>query len=211
METVDLPLSKLHEAAWNPNAMDEAMLIHLRESIHRFGLVVPLVVRPIEDDFEVLSGNQRLHALTDAGFDLAPCVVVDLDDAHARILAQALNRLHGEDDLGMRAELLRVVLEHIPEREVLALLPESAEGLRELVTLGQQDVAAYLQSWQQAQAARLRHFTAQLTGGQWALVEQVIGRFKSETTSGDEGNPNRQGLALYQLCKEYTALKEGER
>ena len=207
MNIVDLPLARLVEAPWNPNAMDLRMLGRLEESIRRYCLLIPLVVRPARDVYEVLSGNQRLGVIANLEFDTAPCIIVDLADAHARLLAQALNHLHGEDDLGLRAELLRTVLEHLPEQDVLAVLPESAESLRQLASLGQQGMADYLQSWQQAQTARLRHFTAQLTSDQWALVEGIIAEFLPQVTAGDGGNPNRTGLALVQLCEAYARLR----
>ena len=104
MKVIDLPLVQLREAPWNPNRMEPAVQARLRTSVSRFGLVVNLVVRPLDDDsYEVLSGNQRLHLLQELDYANVPCVVVDLDDASARLLAQALNRIHGEDDLGLRA------------------------------------------------------------------------------------------------------------
>ena len=150
MHIVDIPLVALREAPWNPNVMEPAMLNRLRSSFDRFGLVVPLVVRPVGDAFEVLNGNQRLSVLRESGMQSVQCVVVDLDDPHAMLLAQALNHLHGEDDLGLRAELLRTVLEHLPERDVLDVLPESAEGLRQLASLGTEGMASYLEAWQGA-------------------------------------------------------------
>ena len=66
MNITDLPIDQLKEAPWNPNVMNEAMLMRLRESISRFGLVSNLVVRTLGDDtYEVLSGNQRLQVLKD--------------------------------------------------------------------------------------------------------------------------------------------------
>ena len=209
MNVVSLPLGKLIPAPWNPNSMGAAMLDRLTASIRGYGLLIPLVVRPIWNGrrFEVLSGNQRLTVVAGLGLETVPCIIVDLDDAHARLLAQALNHLHGEDDLGLRAELLRTVLEHLPVDEVLAVLPESADGLRQLASLGQQEMAAYLSAWQQAQSARLRHFSAQLTADQWTLVEQVIGEFLPTVAAGDDGNPNRTGLALAKLCQTYLSLR----
>ncbi len=61
-------------------------------------------------------------------------MVVNLDDAPARLLTQALNRIQGEDDLGLRAELVRTILETIPEKEITAVLPETAGSLRSLAS-----------------------------------------------------------------------------
>jgi ParB family chromosome partitioning protein len=90
VKVTELSLDQLKEAPWNPNQMDEAMFQKLRESLTRYGLVQNLVVRPVEEGcYEVLSGNQRLQALRELQRSPVPCVVVDLDDAHARLLSQA--------------------------------------------------------------------------------------------------------------------------
>ena len=88
MEVINLHLDRLLEAPWNPNTMTPAMREKLRNSIARYGLVENLVVRPLGDNFEVLSGNQRLSVYRDLCINTAPCVVVDLDDTQALLLAQ---------------------------------------------------------------------------------------------------------------------------
>ena len=112
MDLKNRRLEQLYPATWNANRMDGAAISRLRESLARYGMVQNLVVRKLANaNYEVLSGNQRLTVLRDLGYAEAPCVVVELDDARARLLAQALNRIQGEDDLGLRAELIRQVLE----------------------------------------------------------------------------------------------------
>ncbi|HZA22805.1 MAG TPA: hypothetical protein VFA32_09420 [Dehalococcoidia bacterium] len=46
MKVIDVPIQQIHQAAWNPNQMDQVMRARLRHSIEHFDLVVPLVVRP---------------------------------------------------------------------------------------------------------------------------------------------------------------------
>ncbi len=79
----------------------------------------------------------------------------------------------------------------------------------QLASLGRQDMAGYLQEWQHAQAARLRHFSAQLTDDQLALVHETLEPFVAQVSAGDGGNPNREGLALLLLCQTYRELREG--
>ena len=205
MMTVELPLKQLREATWNSNQMDKGMLARLRESIRRYGLVENLVVRRIvsEDIYEVLSGNQRLQLIREKGFTHAPCVVVDLDDAHARLLSQALNYIHGEDDLGLRAELLRNVLETATEDEVAAILPETADSLKAIASMGQETIATHLQNWQQARAARLKHLQFQLTQSQLEVVEQALGLQMKRAYREKGDSPNIRGTALYLLCKKF--------
>ncbi len=216
MDVVSLPLDQLNEAPWNPNIMHEAMLQKLKESITRFGLVQTLVVRPLrpgsgqamgEDTFEVLSGNQRLQVLRELGHREAPCVVVDLEPAQARLLSLALNRIQGEDDLGLRAELLREVLKELPTDRVVSILPETAESLAAMASLGQETMASHLQAWQAAQSARLKHLQFQLIPAQLEVVEEALAPFLPKTRSKENDSPNRRGTALYLLCRAH--LKSG--
>ena len=210
MDLVELPVDRLQEAPWNANVMDEAMLQRLRGSITCFGTVQNLVVRPSGNGcHEVLSGNQRLRVMREIGMTAAPCVVVDLEDAQARLLAQALNRIQGVDDLGLKAELVREILSAIPQSEVVALLPESAESLQALASLGETDLAQHLQVWQKAQAAKLHHFTAQLTKNQIEVVEEAMARVMAGPTNHGD-SPNRRGNALYQICLNYLSKGETE-
>lgn len=210
MDVVDLSVDPLREAPWNPNIMDGEMLERLRVSISLYGLVEPLVVRPDgSETYEVLSGNQRLHLLKEQEYTIAPCVVIDVDDAHATLLAQALNHVHGTDDLGLRAELMREVLAAVPQNEVLSLLPETPESLRDLASLGQGDLAVHLQAWQRAQAARLRHLQFQLTDAQLEVVEETLARVLPRVRDAQGTSPNVRGTALYLLCRDYLIAAGG--
>src|ERR687891_2445468 len=138
MQTIEIPIESIQSPEWNPNQIDETMRPRLKASIERFGLVVPLVVRDVGDGrFETIGGAQRLSVLRDLGVSTVPCVVVEADDIEARLLSQCLNRIAGEDDLGLRAEMLKEVLEQVPEAEVLRLLPETSDSLQAFASLGQ--------------------------------------------------------------------------
>lgn len=212
MEITDLPLGQLKEAPWNPNKMDAPMLEKLRESIQRYGLVENLVVRPVRPSagetlgsprYEVLGGNQRLQVLRELGFTLVPCVVVDLEDAPAKLLSQALNRIEGEDDLGLRAELLREVLAGIPQEEVIALLPETPQSMAAATVLGHQTLDQYLQTWEETRDARLHHYTFQLTKDQIGVIEQALAPLLPRARTAQRDNPNARGTALFLLCEDY--------
>lgn len=130
--TTDLPLDQLVVAAWNPNRMPPRLLARLRHSISTFGLVENLVARPHPEQpgmFEVVSGNQRLGLYLELGLESAPVVVVELDDAQARLLAQTLNRTRGSDDPKTYAALLERVLQEFTPVEVVQFLPETEATL----------------------------------------------------------------------------------
>jgi len=201
LKLVDLPLDQLREAEWNPNSMSNELLAKLRESIVRFGVVENLVVRPLDGDYEVLNGNQRLTVYRELGLSSAPCVALNLDDAGAKLLAQALNRLQGEDDLGLRAQLIRDVLKSIPQQEVLAVLPETTSSLEALASLGQETIVEHLKAWEEAQKARLRHLSFQLTEAQLEVVEEALRRVLPDAKMARTESPNLRGTALYLLCQ----------
>src|SRR5438477_9168242 len=126
MKTIEVAVSRLVEAPWNPNRLSAPMLLKLERSLSQFGTVQNLVARPHPDGserFEVLSGNQRLRVYRELGLASAPVVVVDLDDARARLLAQALNRTRGSDDPKAYAALLEQVLQEFTLATVSEFLP----------------------------------------------------------------------------------------
>ena len=209
MKIVDLPISRLSPAEWNSNEVEPQMMGRLRESIIRFGLVENLVVRPLEKGlFEVLSGNHRLEVLAGLGIETVACMVVDLDDAQARLLAQALNHIHGEDNAGLRAEVLRRVLDSVSQEEVLKLLPETPEGLQALVNLGEEDLAAHLEAWQRSQAARLKLLQFRVTDAHARVVHRAVDRALQQPDGDESKTPNVRGTALYRICKHYLEMEE---
>ncbi len=205
MNVVDLPIVSLVHAPFNPNEMDSAMEDRLLASVRRFGVVENLVVRPIGDGrYEVLAGNQRLRALQSDGAETAPCVVADVDDTDARLLAQAMNAIQGEDDPAAKASLLRELLRHMSAEEVMALLPESAEALSSLSELGSIGLDVHLAGWETRRRAKLRHMTFQLTPEQLVVVKSALDRVPADLPVGDTGgNPNAKGNALFYLCSRF--------
>ncbi len=204
MKTIDINVTELRPALWNPNQMDETMMSRLRESISKYGLVEPLVVRKIDEKrYEVLSGNQRLKVLEDLDFKWVPCVIVELDDARAMLLAQALNGLRGEDDLALKGTLLKEILSRVSEDEVLSLLPETIESLKSLSLINEMDLAEHLKAWEEAQVARLRHMQLQFTDKQLETVEEAVSLMTLEAKENRFDNPNTRGNAVFLLCKFY--------
>ena len=211
MKVVELPIEHLRTAPWNANVMDEGGQARLKASLKRYGLVQNLVVRKLPDGtYEVLSGNQRLKGLRDGGTVSAPCVVVKLSDADARLLSQALNRIGGEDDLGLRAQLLRSIVGTLSQREVLSLLPETPRALEAISRLGQEDLSVHLAAWQQAQSVRLNHMTLQFSNAQLELVGEAL-ELAMKASPGKQKGPNRRGIAMTAICEAYLDSRGAKR
>ena len=131
-----VPLAKLLPASWNANRVSAETLPKIRRSIEEFGFVENLVARKhptSRGKLEVLSGNHRLRLLAELGVAEAPVVLVEVGDADARILAQALNRTRGEDDPEAYARLLEDVLADVGYERVVGLLPETESSIDRLL------------------------------------------------------------------------------
>ena len=130
LDVRQLPVAELHPAPWNANRVSDDTLAKVRKSLTDFGIVENLVARPrTGGGYEVISGNHRLGLLSEMGVANAPVHIVDVDDAHARILSQTLNRTRGQDDAEAYAALLTDVLADMDMADVLAYLPESEKSL----------------------------------------------------------------------------------
>lgn len=65
---------------------DEAML-RTTESIAQYGVLTPLIARPLEDGgYEIISGHRRAHAAEMAGLTEVPVLVRQMDDDAATVL-----------------------------------------------------------------------------------------------------------------------------
>ena len=65
---------------------DEAML-RTTESIAQYGVLTPIIARPLEDGgYEIISGHRRVHAAEAAGLDEVPVIVRDMTDDEATVL-----------------------------------------------------------------------------------------------------------------------------
>ena len=65
---------------------DEAML-RTTESIAQYGVLTPLIARPLEDgSYEIISGHRRAHAAALAGLTEVPVLVRRMDDDAATVL-----------------------------------------------------------------------------------------------------------------------------
>ena len=95
---VAIPVEKLRPFAGHPfKVKDDDEMNTLIESIQTQGILLPLIVRPIEnaDEYEVISGHRRLHAAQKAGITEIPALIYALD-RDAAAIAVVDSNLHRE-------------------------------------------------------------------------------------------------------------------
>jgi len=74
--------------------VDETYLAELAQSIRQFGIIEPLIVRPLADGrYEILAGHMRWQAAQQAGLTQIPVMVREADDRTAAAIALVENLL----------------------------------------------------------------------------------------------------------------------
>jgi len=99
-----IPIGAIEISKTNPRKhFDEAKLAELTESVIRYGVLQPILVRPMWRDgdgniktFELVAGERRFRATRNAGFEDIPAVVRELDDKQA-LEVQVIENLQRAD------------------------------------------------------------------------------------------------------------------
>jgi len=93
-----LRLSQLHTGRYQPRTrMDEGSLYELAESIKSQGVMQPVLVRPVDDGYEIIAGERRVRAAAIAGLHEVPVIIRQVPDNAA--LAMALIENIQREDL----------------------------------------------------------------------------------------------------------------
>jgi len=94
---LEVAVDRITPSPFQPRrSFDETKIEELATSIRNQGIIQPLVVRPKNDDFELIAGERRWRAAMKAGLIRVPVVVRDASDREALQLALVEN-LQRED------------------------------------------------------------------------------------------------------------------
>lgn len=76
-----LPVARIQQNPHQPRkAFDEDEIAHLSESIRNHGVLQPLVVRQVGEEYQLIAGERRLRAAQKAGLAEVPVHVVNFND-----------------------------------------------------------------------------------------------------------------------------------
>ncbi|NIN01287.1 MAG: ParB N-terminal domain-containing protein, partial [candidate division Zixibacteria bacterium] len=98
-ELVDV--ERLRVDGENPNRMSARQFKALKESVRRWGFIVPIITNR---DYLVADGEHRLRAAKDLGMKQVSVVRLPVNDVDRRLLRQVMNKIRGEHDLFLDAE-----------------------------------------------------------------------------------------------------------
>ena len=96
----NISINKLHEFRDHPyQVLDNEEMNSLIESVQQQGIMMPLIVRPLEgttDEYEIISGHRRFRAAQKAGLAEVPAFIrpVSRDEAAIMVVDSNLHREH---------------------------------------------------------------------------------------------------------------------
>lgn len=77
----DLPINRIHPKKDQPRTFfDESKLKELENSIREHGILQPILVRETEEGFEIIAGERRFRAGSNAQLKSIPAIVLDVDE-----------------------------------------------------------------------------------------------------------------------------------
>lgn len=83
-----IPLARLRPNPQQPRRrFDETALRELADSIRAYGILQPLTVRRAEEGYQLIAGERRMRAAAMAGLREVPCLVAQVDEQDAGMLA----------------------------------------------------------------------------------------------------------------------------
>ena len=136
-EIIEIPVEEIIPNRFQPRlTFDVEALNELANSIKEHGIIQPLVVRRIQDKFEIIAGERRYKAATLVGMKKVPCIVMNLNDNESAEVA---------------------VIENIQRKEMTSL--EEAKSFKKILDKGyltQDELAKRMGKSQSSIANKLR-------------------------------------------------------
>ena len=149
-ELADVPVGQIQQNPYQPRKnFDQDELASLSASVKTHGILQPLVVRQVGEQFQLVAGERRLRAAQAAGLNTVPVRVVDFNDQEVLEAALAeniqrtdLNPIEKAQGFKDYLDRFGVNHEHLAQRlgmarstitnlvNLLDLAPEVQEGLR---------------------------------------------------------------------------------
>lgn len=100
-----LPIAIIRKSPWQPrHQFDAESLAELVQSVKERGVLQPLLVRKAAGYYELIAGERRLRAATEAGLTEVPAIVLEVTDREALEIALVENLQRSDLNLIEEAE-----------------------------------------------------------------------------------------------------------
>lgn len=167
--------------------MDEEDITELAQSIREIGILQPILVKRVENGYELIAGERRLRAAKEAGLTTIPALITDVDPL---------------------AQQLMALVENLQRKNLSAV--EEGKCLQDILARtkwNQTDLAKRLGRSQAAVANKIRLLKLEPTVQQW-VMEGKLGERQARTLLGF--TPDEQIELGNRAIKEELSVKELE-
>ncbi len=107
-----LPISKICP---NPNQprkiFSEEAIIKLADSIRQFGIIQPLCVRELGEEYELVAGERRLRAAKELGMEFVPCVICDINEEKSAEISIIENLIREDLNIFEQASAIQTLID----------------------------------------------------------------------------------------------------
>ncbi len=190
-----VPVDRIEANPENPRLVfEESALAELSASIREHGVLQPILLRPLGDDYQLVAGERRWRAATLAGLETIPALVEELDDDAALEIA-VIENLQREDLSPLEEATIyeKMVTEHGYSIRKLAQklgkdkgylenrlrLADAPEEIRALVSVRKDTLSHAYELMKVEDPKKRKRLAAQVASGQLSLVklrERIEGR-----------------------------------
>ena len=129
MEFASYKIKDLIPADYNPRKKlkpGDKEYEKIKNSIKEFGYVEPII---INTDMTIIGGHQRLTVLSDMGYEEVECIMVQVDKTKEKALNIALNKITGEWNKELLADLIKDLQNSDFDMDVTGFEPPEIEQL----------------------------------------------------------------------------------
>lgn len=128
-----IPLDKLIKAEWNYKKEDKEQEKRLRANIEKNGFIENLVVREIENGYEVVNGNHRLDVLKRLGITQVMCYNIGkISEIQAKRIAIELNETRFPSNADELTKIIEELSANFELTDLETTLPKEIAGLGDL-------------------------------------------------------------------------------
>jgi ParB-like chromosome segregation protein Spo0J len=186
---------------WNPNRQDDETFAKEKQSLRRFGFVLPIVTRSSDPGkpFEIIDGEHRWKAAIELDMEWVPIFDVGpISDHEAMQLTIVLNELRGKAEPKKLGDVLKRLLASDTIDSLTEVLPYSKEDVGKIAELPDFNWNQFKERTQKAASERMVERIFRLPVDANKKLNEALEKVRGEENMSDSD-------ALAALAGEYLA------
>lgn len=199
---------RLSPNPWNTNTVPPDNETKLEESIKRFGMFKPIIVREVDGKLQIIGGEHRASAAKRLKLKEVPIVNLGvIDDKRAKEIGLVDNGRYGSDDLLSLAELIEglgsidEITSYMPyaEADLASIFASTSIELDDLDLPDENDEPTKLPSEKPIQTHQIMRF--KIPVGDAGMVTDLINRVMKTQKFTEGDSLENAGDAVVFICK----------